>query len=122
MADDLKSAGGGEVIHPDRARATHDPLPAGQPINVEITGVVNENPEHPPEASENWLVSVKFPTGFVKSFQQGKGSDAAHLIVKIRNQLRGMHGGTKTGDLTTAIPAKVEDLKVGTVLTFEGDK
>ena len=117
----LTSAAGGEVIPPERARPTHGPLPAGENINVRIVDVFNENPEHPPEASENWEVRVIYPNGLIKGHQQPKGSDTAHLVVKIRNQLRGMHG-TRAGDLLTALPAKVEDLKPLTVLVFEGDK
>lgn len=113
--------GGGEVIPPERARATHGPLEAGKDISVRIVDIFNENPEHPPEESENWEVRVLYPSGFIKGHQQPKGGDAAHLIGKIRNQLRGMHGGEKTGELKTQLPAKVEDLK-NLTLVFEGDK
>lgn len=118
----LNHAGQGEVISPELARATHDPLPDGQPISVEVVDLFHENPEHAPEESDSWEVRIKYPTGFVKGHQIAKGADASHLVSKIRNQLRGMHGGSKTGNLTTQLPAKIEELQVGTILTFEGDK
>lgn len=111
----------GEIIPPTRSRATHNSLAAGEDISVRIIDIFNENPMHPPEQSENWEVRVLYPSGLIKGHQQPKSGDAAHLIPKIRNQLRGMHGGLKNGELKTALPAKIEELK-NLTLVFEGDK
>lgn len=122
MEGNFNGFGQGEVIPPERARATHGPLPGGENIKVLITEIFNENPAHPPEASENWEVRVRYPSGLIKGHQVPKGADAAFIIPRIRNQLRGMHGGEKLGELTTTLPAKVEHMQAGFAITFEGDK
>lgn len=118
----LLPAGHGEVIPPHLSRPTHEALKSGDNIVVKIVEIFHENPEHAPEESENWEVRIEYPNGFVKGHQIAKGADAALLIPKVRNQLRGMHGGEKNGNLLTALPAKIEGLTAGATLTFEGDK
>lgn len=111
----------GEVIPPALARPLVSPLPDGQ-VKVEIIQIFDENPSHDPKLSENIEVRVKYPTGFIKGHQIAKEGDAVALVAKIRNQLRGMHGGARNGALLSKLPAQGKDLTTGMILIFEGDK
>lgn len=108
----------GEVIPPENARPTAGKLPKGK-IAVEILSVDHENPNHPPEASENWEVAVEYPDGNVKSHQIAKTATVGNLITAIRNQIKGRHGAD-AGAIKTTLPAAIEDL-AGETLIFSGE-
>lgn len=113
----IKPTAFAEIIAPENTRPLAAPLKKG-PISVVVGDVTPENPEH--EESENLMVAVKYPNGVVYDHQIANDGDASHIVIKIRNKIRGLHG-QEIGDLQTKLPTKIEDL-AGKTLVFGGIK
>ena len=88
-----------------------DSLPSGFCV-LEITGVVGENAGIEDAVSENQMVTVTYPTGYVRTHQ---AKDAADLMDRVTGQLRNYYG-VKGAINIVKLPAK---LAVGEKIELE---